>query len=195
VLSIGGHSRCIPGEAGWEIAKSVQSCPQGKGWPFEESFSTVLVTTWFHMGYFIVLMSSLLLYNLENSKKWRKTLERVGVLKVLTGNVHYTHTHTHTYTHTLLHSSFAVATLFFILVLSILMPAFVYISTSNNLYLFTLIWYWYYLYIAPFHSKVYTSCIRCMWQIMILISQRSDRLCEHVIVWVKTGRPTIYECT
>ena len=31
-------------------------------------FNTFLVTTWFHMCYFIVLMSSLLFYNLENSK-------------------------------------------------------------------------------------------------------------------------------
>ena len=31
-------------------------------------FNTFLVTTWFHMCYLIVLMSSLLLYNIENSK-------------------------------------------------------------------------------------------------------------------------------
>ena len=42
---------------------------------FEESkiyfdlFKTVLVTTWFHMFYFIVLRSSLLFYNVENSQK------------------------------------------------------------------------------------------------------------------------------
>ena len=30
-------------------------------------FNTVLVTTWFHMCYFIVLMSSLLFYNVENN--------------------------------------------------------------------------------------------------------------------------------
>ena len=29
--------KSIPGEAGWESAKSVQSCHQGKGWLFEES--------------------------------------------------------------------------------------------------------------------------------------------------------------
>jgi hypothetical protein len=32
------------------------------------SFNTFLVTSWFHMCYFIVLMSSLLFYNVENSK-------------------------------------------------------------------------------------------------------------------------------
>jgi hypothetical protein len=30
-------------------------------------FNTFLVTTWFHMCYFIVLMSSLIFYNVENS--------------------------------------------------------------------------------------------------------------------------------
>jgi hypothetical protein len=37
--------------------------------------------------YFLVLMSSLLFYNVENSKKERKTLECVGVSKPLTGTV------------------------------------------------------------------------------------------------------------
>ena len=46
-----------------------------------------LVTTWFRVCYFIVLMSSLLLYNVENSKKLRETFEWVGVLKLLTGSV------------------------------------------------------------------------------------------------------------
>ena len=35
-------------------------------------FNTFLVTTWFHMCYFIVVMSSLLFYNAENSKKKEK---------------------------------------------------------------------------------------------------------------------------
>jgi hypothetical protein len=35
-------------------------------------FNTFLVTTWFHMCYFIVLMSSLVFYNLENSKNKEK---------------------------------------------------------------------------------------------------------------------------
>ena len=39
------------------------------------------------MCYLIVLMSSLLFYNVENSKKLRKTIELVGVLKLLTGSV------------------------------------------------------------------------------------------------------------
>ena len=37
------------------------------------------------MCYFIVLMSSLLLYNVENSPNKEKTLEWVGVSKVLIG--------------------------------------------------------------------------------------------------------------
>ena len=37
-------------------------------------FNTFLVTTWFHMCYFIVLMSSLLFYNLENSTNKEKPL-------------------------------------------------------------------------------------------------------------------------
>jgi hypothetical protein len=59
------HSRWLSHEAGRENA-----------WLFEESkckiyldlFNTSLVTTWFHMCYFIVLMSSLLFYNVENGK-------------------------------------------------------------------------------------------------------------------------------
>ena len=46
-------------------------------------FNTFLVTKWFHMCYFIVLMSSLLFYNVE----YRKSLEWVGVLNLLTGSV------------------------------------------------------------------------------------------------------------
>ena len=46
--------KSIPGEAGWENAKSVQNC-QGKGCYFEESqinldlFKTFWVTTWLHV--------------------------------------------------------------------------------------------------------------------------------------------------
>ena len=50
-------------------------------------FKTFLVTTWFYMCYFIVLMLSLLFYNVENSKN-NKKLEWVGVLKLLTGSVY-----------------------------------------------------------------------------------------------------------
>ena len=48
---------------------------KAKGGYFEESqiyfdlFNTFLVTSGFHMSYFIVLMSSLLFYNVENSTK------------------------------------------------------------------------------------------------------------------------------
>ena len=64
---------------------------QGKGWllwrisniKYILICSTFLVTTWFHMCYFIVLMSSLLFCNVENSKN-----EWVGVSKHLTGSVY-----------------------------------------------------------------------------------------------------------
>ena len=46
---------------------------------------TFLVTTWFHVCYFIVLMSSLLFYNVENSKNKEKPLNEQGCL--LTGTV------------------------------------------------------------------------------------------------------------
>ena len=62
---------------------------------FRFVLTLVLVTTWFHMCYFIVLMSSLFFYNVENSKNKEKPLEWVGVLNLLTGTVctpysHYT---------------------------------------------------------------------------------------------------------
>ena len=70
--------KIIPHEDGWENAKSVQICHQGKGWLRTlknlkykihlDLFNTFLVTTWLHMCYFIVLMSSLLFYNVGNSK-------------------------------------------------------------------------------------------------------------------------------
>ena len=68
------HSRCLPHEAGWENAKSVQSCHQGKGlllWRISNikyifiCFNTLLVSTWFHMCYLIVFMSSLLFYYVD----------------------------------------------------------------------------------------------------------------------------------
>jgi hypothetical protein len=48
------------------------------------------VTTWFHMCYFIVLMSSLLLYNVlvKNSQKKKENLEWVGLAQLLTGTQH-----------------------------------------------------------------------------------------------------------
>ena len=89
--------KSIPGEASWENAKSVQSYQQGKRRHFRgnlkskiylDLFNTVLVTTWFYMCYFIVLMSSLLFYNVEIVKKKAKTVEWVGVFKLLTGTVY-----------------------------------------------------------------------------------------------------------
>ena len=87
--------KSIPGEAGWENAKSVQSCNQGKGWLLWRisnikyiliCWTLFLVTTWFHMYYFIVLMSSPLFYNVENSQN-KETIEWVGMSKLLTGTV------------------------------------------------------------------------------------------------------------
>jgi hypothetical protein len=45
-----------------------------KYYMYFDLFHNVLVTTWFHMCYFIILMSSLLCYNVENSKNeyWYK---------------------------------------------------------------------------------------------------------------------------
>ena len=68
-----GYCQSIPSEAGWDNGKSVQSCHQGKGWLlwrisykiYLYLFNTFLVTLWFHMCYFIFLMSSLLFYNVE----------------------------------------------------------------------------------------------------------------------------------
>ena len=52
---------------------------KAKGGYFEEYiyldlFKTFLVTTWFHMCYFIVLRSSLVFYNVENSRNKEKHL-------------------------------------------------------------------------------------------------------------------------
>ena len=40
------------------------------------------------MCYVIVLMSSLLLYNVENNKELRKNIKGVGMSKLLTGTVY-----------------------------------------------------------------------------------------------------------
>ena len=70
---------------------------KAKGVYFEESqISHILIcliffllTTWFDMCYFIVLISSPLFYNVENSQnKYIETLAWVGVLKLWTGDVH-----------------------------------------------------------------------------------------------------------
>ena len=71
-LLIEMHSSWQPHEPGWENAKSVQSC-QGNGWLLlsiynKKIYITFFETTWFQMCYFIVVMSSLLFYNVENKK-------------------------------------------------------------------------------------------------------------------------------
>ena len=77
------NSRWLPHETGWENAMSVQSCHWGKGWLLWRisnikyiliCLTLFLVTTWFYMCYFVVLMSSLLFYNVENSKNIEKPL-------------------------------------------------------------------------------------------------------------------------
>jgi hypothetical protein len=52
-----------------------------KLWHFDQ-FNTFLLTTWFHMCYFIVLVYSLLFYNVDNYNTFRKTFEWVGVSKL-----------------------------------------------------------------------------------------------------------------
>jgi hypothetical protein len=76
----------------------VQSCLQGKGWLLWRIcnlkyicsklylFNTFLVTIWFHMCYFIVLMSSLLFYNVEIVNKKRRCVQTFWlVLYISTG--------------------------------------------------------------------------------------------------------------
>ena len=76
--------KSIPHEAGWENAKSAKLSSRQKGATLEnlKYIFICLTNFWllrFHMCYFIVLMSSLIFYNIENSLKKRKTLEWVGV--------------------------------------------------------------------------------------------------------------------
>ena len=75
-LSICGNSFKTVGKA--FQAKLVERMPRvckdvlkAKGGYLKNTF---VVTTWFHMCYFIVLMSSLLFYNVENSKNKEKPL-------------------------------------------------------------------------------------------------------------------------
>jgi hypothetical protein len=73
------HSRWLPHEAGWENVKCAKLSSRQKGGYYTIYFdflNTFLVTTWFYM-LFIVLMSSVLFYNVENSKN--KELDWVGV--------------------------------------------------------------------------------------------------------------------
>ena len=73
--------KSIPCESGLENANSVQSCHQGKvwllwrisNWKYILICLTVLVTTWFDICYFTVLMSSVLFYNVENSTNKENT--------------------------------------------------------------------------------------------------------------------------
>ena len=73
--------KSIPDEAGWENAKSVQSCHLGKGWLLWRisniTFFICLTLFWLlhdSMCYFLVLMSSLLFYSVEKSKNKEKPL-------------------------------------------------------------------------------------------------------------------------
>ena len=83
--------KSIAGEAGWENAKcaklsSRQMVATLKNLKYKihfDLFSTFSVTTWFYMCYFIVLMSSLLFYDVEISKN---KLEIVG--PNLTGTIY-----------------------------------------------------------------------------------------------------------
>jgi hypothetical protein len=67
------HSRWLPHEAGWKNAECakmssrqrVATLKNPKYKIYFDLFNTFLVTTWFHLCYFIVLMISLLFYNVE----------------------------------------------------------------------------------------------------------------------------------
>jgi hypothetical protein len=80
-----------------------QSCHQGKWWLLWSISNikyiliclTLLVTTGFHMCYFIVLLSSLLFYNVENSTSKEKPL---NVSKLLTDTVYWNKVRTSPYT-------------------------------------------------------------------------------------------------
>jgi hypothetical protein len=90
-LLIEMHYRWLPHEAGWENAKSVQSCHQGKGWLLWR----ISCVIYFHLlnNFLVNTEESLpcvisLLYNVENSTNKEKTLEWVAVSKHLTGTVY-----------------------------------------------------------------------------------------------------------
>ena len=75
VLSICGNPFKTVGKA-FQVKLVERMCKaiiKAKCGYFEQScINTILGTTWFHMWYFIVLMSSLFFYNVENSKKIKK---------------------------------------------------------------------------------------------------------------------------
>ena len=83
------HLKCIPGDY---LIKLVERMPRvckavikAKG----DLFNTFWVTTWFHMCYFIVLMSSLLFYNVEKSTNKDKPWNDVSTLcQLWTGTVY-----------------------------------------------------------------------------------------------------------
>jgi hypothetical protein len=88
--------RLLEKHSKWNCLRECQECAKLSSWQRVATsknlkynicfdiFNTFLATTWLHMCYFIVLMSSLLFYNVENSFF---LIEWVGVSKLLTGTV------------------------------------------------------------------------------------------------------------
>ena len=85
--------KSIPGEAGWENAKSVQNCHQGKRWLlwrisyqiYFDLLNTFLVTTWFYVLFHSFNVFTIIL-------QCRKTLEWVSMSKLLPGTIYVHHT-------------------------------------------------------------------------------------------------------
>ena len=91
------HWKSIPGEAGWENAKSVQSCHQGNGWLWRISKIKYILICLTLFGYMIpsVLFHSFDVFNIIlqcrtvsiKKRPWMsrcsRTLEWVGVLEPL----------------------------------------------------------------------------------------------------------------
>ena len=64
----------------WNVAKGCKvhwGRILSQGTVYFDLFNTFLVATWFPMCYFIVVMSSLLFYNIENSKNKEKPLKEL----------------------------------------------------------------------------------------------------------------------
>ena len=71
-------SRLLENHSGWSWLRECQECAKlssrQTGATLKNLFNTFLLTTWFHMYYLIILISSLFFYNVENSKNKEKPL-------------------------------------------------------------------------------------------------------------------------
>ena len=113
---VGTPSRLLEKHSRWNRLRECQECAKLtskqrvatlknlKYYIYFDLFNTFLVTTWFHMCYFTVLMSSLLFYNVENSLNKIKKLEWAGVQTFdwyCTFSLSYLHKLPHTVWHVL----------------------------------------------------------------------------------------------